>query len=281
MCFQPLTMTCAGPGAGVRPPACSRSARPLAACARSLSGFRVERGDERSLEDVGLYDDAPFVDDRRAGESPLRGGKHEVARLEHAEILASRAAGPSCPARAGLRTRGTRRCARRRWRGWSSRAWPWCGASRPGRRGAVPAPISARRFSCRGRRPSTLSRSCRRHRRDVAVEPDLQALVAVARRGRDADEIAPDDRAGVAEPGDAVFHFTPVTGRRVPGRGVALAVADAAGGDAAEGGPVHAGARGACGERGRRSGRRRRARRSEPGDVRACARSLGPSAAGS
>ena len=58
-----------------------------------LAGLDVERGDERVLLDVGLDDDAVFVDDGGAAHAPLVVGVEEPAGVHQAEVFASR---PAC-----------------------------------------------------------------------------------------------------------------------------------------------------------------------------------------
>ena len=87
MCFQPLTMTCAPPLArrdGRRAPRRHVAAR---RAPQLLAGRQIERRDKRALLHVGLDDHAVAVDDRRAGEPPLRVGHHEEAGVEQAEVL--------------------------------------------------------------------------------------------------------------------------------------------------------------------------------------------------
>ncbi len=214
-----------------------------------LAGGEIEGGEERVVEDVALQVHDALVDDRRAGDAPLRVGRLEVRRVEGPEVLlpeepavdvvAVEALGAEedddpLPVRGGGRVRVCR----------LGVAGP-AGHALVG--GALPEDLP---------RPlvdpvdDVAVRGLGRDGLDVAVEAHLEGRRAGgAHRGGQVDAVAPDDRGRVGEPG----HRRPPREARlrvdVPGHRHRVSLGDPARPRAAEAGPVRR--RRVRGERGR------------------------------
>ena len=217
MCFQPLTTTCLRPfGVDDRGRAPGRH---VAARARARVPCRSRRRTRRGTSPSARRPDTittPLWMIGELAELPLRVRDAEEPGVEHAEVLASTAACPSGRRRAALPIRRSRRGACRRSRASSSPACSSCAASPPARPCAPSAPTA----SCRSRLSRQITfhswgcrrRPARRCRRGPVLKPGCPSA---ADRGRDAQQIAPDHRARVAEPGD----LRPPRGRRRRERG--------------------------------------------------------------
>src|SRR5262249_731796 len=203
-----------------------------------LPGLDVERRDERVPAQVALEDRQPLVDQRGVPEAPLVLPVDREARVERAEV-----AFPQEPAREVVTVQ-------------PFRAEAGDDVLAVGRRGAVglaalPVPLDLRHALVGRPRPEDRARVAVQAKHlpgvlrrvvdgsNVAVvaDADLRVLVAADGRGEE-DAVAPDDGAGVAQPGDRRLPADVLPLLEVPADGRLLAVGHARAARAAERRPV-------------------------------------------